>query len=179
MAMKTTLAGAGLALLAQASFVLPASAGTPLLSGTYLLHERMLCQASESVDQSGKKFQFTATSPGRIGLAIGTITFTPASQGAANGKVKAVTTNADGGLVLSTVNGVTTGTPMVLGEGNKLSGTFKIDGNTVQIKFKGQDAVSFDSVFGQLDANSIAGELDAVAVNSGADCSTNLRLDRQ
>ena len=177
--MKTLLAGAAFALFAQTALVLPAFAGSPLLSGTYLLHVRTVCQASESIDQSRKKFQFTATSPGDIGLAIGTITFQPASQGATNGKVKGLTSNADGSLVLSTVNGVTTGTPMTLSQNNKLSGSYNIDGNTVQISFKGQDPLNFDSVFGLLDSNSVAGELDGVAVDSTGNCSTIARLDRQ
>jgi hypothetical protein len=179
MAMKALLAGAAVALLAQAAFTLPALAGSPLLSGNYLLHVRTLCQASESVDQSGKKFTFTATSPGEINVTIGTINFKPASSGATNGTVKAVATSAAGGLVLSTVNGVTTGSPMALSHGTKLSGTYNVDGNTVQISFTGQDPLTFDSVFGQLDANSVVGELDGVAVDSATGCSTIARLDRQ
>lgn len=155
-------------------------AGQPLLSGTYLLHTRTLCQASESIEQQGKKFQFSATSPGEIGLAIGTIAFTPDSDGALFGKVKETTTNALGSLMLTTVNGVTTGQPMNLTAGNTRSGKYSLDGNTLQLKLKGQPALKLDSVFGQVDENAIAGTLDGVSASTNpADCSTIVRLDRQ
>jgi len=174
----STVAAAGL--LASAAFAIPAFAGQPILSGTYLLHERLVCQASESIQQSNRKFQFTATSPGDVGLAIGTITFTPASDGALDGKVKALTSNVDGSLLVSTVDGVTTGTPMTLTQANKLAGKYTINTNIIEVKFKGQPALDFDSVFGQVDANAVAGTVDGVAVNaSPSDCSSILRLDRQ
>lgn len=178
--MKSVLAAAGAALLAQAVVLAPAFAAQPTLSGTYLLHQRTLCQASESIDQHGKKFQFTATSPGQVSLAVGTISFMPSSDGALSGQVKAGTSNADGSLIITSVNGVTTGTPMTLTENNVLSGTYSIDANTVTIKFKGQPTLNFDSVYGQVDANAVAGTLDAATVSgSPADCSTIVRLDRQ
>jgi hypothetical protein len=173
-------AAAAAALLASAALAMPAFAGQPTLSGTYLLHERLVCQANESITQSGKKFQFTATSPGNVGLAIGTITFTPASDGALNGKVKATTSNVDGSLLISTVDGVTTGTPMTLSQANKLSGKYTINANIIEVKFKGQPTLDFDSVFGQVDSSAVAGTVDGVAVNaSPSDCSSILRLDRQ
>ena len=159
---------------------MPAFAGQPILSGTYLVHERTMCQASESITQSGKNFQFTPTSPGQVGLAIGTATFTPASDGAANGKVKVLLTNANGSLLVSTVDGVVTGTPMTLTEGTTLKGSYTIDANTLRLKIKKQPAVNFDSVFGQVDSTAVSGTLDGVSVNgSPSDCSTILRLDRQ
>jgi hypothetical protein len=178
--MKMLSAAAAVTLLAQTALVAPAFAAQPTLFGAYLLHMRTLCQASESIKQHGKKFQFDATSPGQISLAVGTISFMPSSDGALSGQVKASTSNADGGLVLTTVNGVTTGSPMTLTENNVLSGTYSINGNTVTIKFKGQPTLNFDSVYGQVDANAVAGTVDAATVSANpADCSTIVRLDRQ
>lgn len=179
--MKQLSAAASFALLASTALVAPASAGQPILSGTYMVHQRLICQANESITQAGKKFQFTATSPGDVNLAIGTLTFTPSSDGAADGKVKGSTANAEGSLLVSTVNGVTTGTPMKLSKINKLSGTYSISGNTLQLKFKKLPAANFDSVFGQVDGNTaVSGTLDGVAVNaSPSDCSAILRLDLQ
>lgn len=178
--MKKRIAATAATLLASASIVAPAFAAQPILSGAYLLHMRTLCQASESIKQHGKKFQFDATSPGRISLAVGTISFQPSSDGALNGRVKASTSNADGGLVLTTVNGVTTGTPMTLTENNILSGTYSIDANILTVNFKGQPTLTLDSFFGQVDANAVAGTVDAATVSANpADCSMLVRLDRQ
>lgn len=175
------IAAAAVTLLASTSLVAPALAGQPILSGTYMVHQRLLCQASETINHNGKKLQFTATSPGDVTLAIGTLTFTPSADGAADGKVKGTTANAEGSLLVSTVDGVTTGTPMNLSKVNKVAGTYSIAGNILQLKIKKLPTLNFDSVFGQVDGNTaISGTLDGVAVNgSPSDCSAILRLDRQ
>src|SRR4051794_26178431 len=100
--MRTMIAAAAVTLLASTSLVAPALAGPPLLSRNYMVPQPLLCQAIQPIPHNGKKLQFTAPSPGDVTLAIGTLTFPPSADGAADGKVKGTTANAEGSLLVST-----------------------------------------------------------------------------